>query len=334
MLFGATTQSTSQSKKGKLVFYFCLVNHLCQRRIASSWHSFIQLNEFHFPSTVMSDEEEELLSIDNVKPNKRRKVIVNEFIDDEAQLSGDDEVSDDELEGSDDDGVDEELVDKEAPELDSDQEEEVRGLYHKQLETEDRRAVLLLQEHLEDNDLTGQRRRRKFRWQTKELMDNSLRRHYEPDDDDSQEGDEDDYDDDDIDFDELKPRLRRPNEGSLFLGSTKITTKTEPLPGPSKTALLSTSSSSKSLRPTAGPSAGFSDDSNSNTANTRLTCASRTSTNNASDINRFLFRDRQIVEALSTKEVVVTSREEKDRVIHRELKRVLQSKSIFDQLYT
>lgn len=35
----------------------------------------------------------------------------NEFIDDEAELSGDDEVSEDELEQSDDDQLDPELVD-------------------------------------------------------------------------------------------------------------------------------------------------------------------------------------------------------------------------------
>ena len=68
----------------------------------------------------------------------------NEFIDDEAELSGDDEVSEDELEQSDDDQLDPELVDKEASDLDSEEEEDVRRLYHKQSATEDRRAELLL----------------------------------------------------------------------------------------------------------------------------------------------------------------------------------------------
>lgn len=280
------------------------------------------------PSDEEEEEEEEEEGIQsNLKQKRRRVTKKNEFIDDEAELSGDDEVSEDEVEGSDDDALDEALVDKEAPELDSDEEEEVRGLYHKQLETEDKRAILLLQEQLEDKDVSiGQKRRRKFRWQTKELMDNSLRRHYDPDDDDSQEGCVDDFDDDDdIDYSELKPRLRRPTAESFLLGSTRIMTKVD----------TNQPSTSKSLLPVAGPSTGgFSDDSNSNTISSRLTSATRTTTNTSSNMNRFLFRDREIVEALSTKEIVVTSREEKDRVIQRELKRVLQSKSIFDQLYT
>lgn len=277
----------------------------------------------------MSDDEEESVQSEvELKIKRRKPPKKNEFIDDEAELSGDDVVSEDEIEGSDDDALDDDdLVDKEAPELDSDEEEEVRGLYHKQLETEDKRAILLLQEQLEDKDVSvGQRRRRKFRWQTKELMDNSLRRHYDPDDDDSQGDCEDDYDDDDdVDYGELKPRLKRPTvDGSLLLGSTRIITKIDD-PQPS---------TSNSSRPVAGPSAGFSDDSNSNTISSRLTSATQVTNNTSSDINRFLFRDREIVEALSTKEIVITSREEKDRVIQRELKRVLQSKSIFDQLYT
>lgn len=273
----------------------------------------------------MSDEEEDLVAVNK----KRRKVTKNEFIDDEAELSGDDEISEDELELSDDDQLDPELVDKDAAELDSEEEEEVRGLYHKQLETEDRRAVLLLQEQLEDKDVSiGQRRSRKFRWQTKELMENSLRRHYDPDDDESQSGD-----DDEEDYDDLKPRLRRPTAESLLIGSTRIMTKTaEPIAGCSSIPEpIRGASSSKSLEPVA---AGFSDDSNSNTISSRLatTIAPRT-TNLTSDMNRYLFRDKELVEALSTRETVIVTREEKDKVIQRELKRVLQSTSIFDQLY-
>lgn len=252
---------------------------------------------------------------------KPKKVSRSEFIDDEAELSGEDEVSEDEFEDSDVDDADlEELVDREAPDLDADEEEAIRGFYHKQIESEDKRAVLLLQEQLEDKDVAvGQRRRRKFRWQTRELMDISLRRHYDPDDDDSQEGLEDEDEDFD-DLGEIQPRLRRPTAEALLLGSSRITTQTmsELEPGPSSAA---------------GPSSAYGDDSNSNTITSRITNAT-TRTSATSDLNRFLFRDKEIVQALSTKETVIVSREEKDRNIQRELKRVLESKSIFDQLYS
>lgn len=126
----------------------------------------------------------------------------NPFIDDEAELSGEDEVSEDEL-------SDEEpvlgLIDEHGDELEDDG-EAVRNLFHKQLEQEDNRAVLLLKEQLEDKNVINQRRR-KFRWRDKEIMD-TMRRHYDPDDDDSQDDEEDD-DDDDIDVSQIAPRLKQ-----------------------------------------------------------------------------------------------------------------------------
>lgn len=274
------------------------------------------------------EEEEDLERITKAKSKSAKKAIRrNEFIDDEAELSGDDEVSEDEDEGSDDDDqIDPELIDQDAPELDSDQEEEVRGMYFKQLENEDRRAVLLMKEKLEDKDIAlGQRRRKKFKWQTADIMETSLRRHYDPDDDDSQ-GEDDDDDDalDDADFEEVAPRLKRPTAESFLLGSSRIM---------GATSVARSSSRHPDLVGVAGPS-GMSDDSNSNTISSRLTGGGGGASNGPMDINRFLFRDKEIVAALSTKEVVVATREEKDRAIEREIKRVLQSKSIFDQLYT
>lgn len=265
---------------------------------------------------MTSDDDEEIA---DVEPTKRVKISRrNEFIDDEAELSGDDEVSEDEDELSDDDQIDPELVDQDAPELDSDQEEEVRGMYFKQLETEDRRAVLLMKEQLEDKNVSiGGRRRRKFKWQATELMENSLRRHYDPDDDDS---DEDDEALDDLDFQEVAPRLRRPTAEAFLLGSSKV-----------MSAMNIPSAKHPDLIGVAGPS-GMNEDSNSNTVSSRLTGGSKAT--GPMDINRFLFRDREVVAALSTKEIVITTREEKDRAIEREIKRVVQSKSIFDQLYT
>lgn len=269
-----------------------------------------------------------------------RRTKKSEFIDDEAELSGDDDVSADELDSSDDDDkVDTTIVDLDAKELGSDEEEEIRRLYHKQLETEDRRKLLLLQEQLEENDITtGYRRRKKFRWQTKELMENSLRRHYDPDDDDSQEGD----DDDDFDYSELnQPRLKRPTAESILIGTTSIM-------APSNKGLLDSDESDIEVprsysrggrlsgEPRPGTSYAMSDDSNSNTISRVTHPAIRPSAANgtSSDLNRFLFRDKELVEALSTKEIVITTREEKERVIQREIRRVLQSKSIFDQLYS
>lgn len=263
---------------------------------------------------------------------KKRKMAMSEFIDDEAELSGDDDQSDDELDDSD-SGEDLDLVDKEAADLDSEEEEEVRGLFHKQLESEDRRAVLLLQEHLEDRQAVGagQGRRKKFRWQTKELMEFSLARHYNPDDDDSQDDDDDDYDDED--FDAMKPRLRRPTAEALMIGSTQlISRKNEPQAGPSHAY----SGSASAYEPVAGCSKDYiEDDSNSNTMSSRLIAATaRTHAAGDSSIARFLYRDKETVQALSTRETLTISREEKDRIVQRELNRVIQSKSIFDQLYS
>lgn len=261
------------------------------------------------------------------KAKKRRKLIKSAFIDDEAELSGDDEVSEDEVENSDDDENDLDLIDKDAPELNSDDEEEVRKLYQKQLETEDRRAVLLLQEQFEDNDVgIGQRRRRKFRWQAKEFMENSLRRHYDPDDDDSQ--DFEDEDGDDYDFDAINTRLRRPTAEALLIGSTKLMTKRNDDESPiASTSGMHTSSSKSNL----GPSLG--DDSNSATMSMRPASSSNSRAQPV-DMHRYVFRDKELVQALSTKETVVVSREIKDKNIQREVQRMIQSKSIFDSLYS
>lgn len=250
----------------------------------------------------------------DLEEEKDPKKLINEFIDDEAELSGDDVGSDDDLESSDDDRVDTELVDLEAKDLSSEEEEEVRRLYHKQLATEDRRAVLLLQERLEENDIEiGQRRRRRFKWQDKELMENSLARHYNPDDEDSLDDEEDD--DFDEPFTECAPRLKRPTAESILMSkTTRVTTSFD-------TDDESNSQSNK-LRETI-----LSDDSNS-----QLPIA-MPSTSRGVDLNRFLIRDKELVQALSTRQVIVESREEKDRVIQRELKRVAESKSIFDSLY-
>lgn len=264
---------------------------------------------------------------------------LKEFIDDEAELSDEGEFSEDELESSDDDDkIDTDLVDLEAKELNSDEEEDVRRLYHKQIESEDRRALLLLQEQLEENQITGQRRR-KFRWQNRELMERSLRRHYDPDDDGSQEADDDD--DDDIDYSDFEPRLKRPTADALLLGSSRLAPASKEAfsDDDDDSSLAPTRSYSRSNRysddPMPGPSTAMSDDSNSNLINSRPAHRpAPTAIGKTVDLSKFLFRDKELVEALSTKETVIATREEKELSIQRELKRVLQSKSIFDQLYS
>lgn len=244
------------------------------------------------------------------KKKKKKRLPKNEFIDDEAELSSEDEdkVSDDEFEESDDDVEDLDLVDKEAQELDSEQEEEVRGLYHKQIEQDDKRAVLVLREQLEDKyGGLGQRRRRRFRWQTKELMEDSLRRHYDPDDDDSQTDDDED-DNDNANYSDI--RIRRPNAESLLVESAqRVAKKTPEKPATAIHGLMCDDSNSMSSRPSISMSAM------------------------SSRINRFVYHDREVVQALSTKETVV-EREDKDKLVQREIRRVLQTKSIFDQLYS
>lgn len=301
----------------------------------------LEENEF------VESENEEILSEPKAKKSKksRRNNKLREFIDDEAELSEDGEFSADESDSSDDDDkIDPELVDVNAKELDSDEEEEVRRLYQKQLDSEDRRALLLLKEQLDDNVVTGQRRRKKFHWQARDLMENSLRRHYDPDDDDSQGTDGDD----DIDYSELRPRLKRPTAETLLAGTTRVVA---PVDDRDQSSVLEWDSDSDSdsepsisyLRsnrlahdPEAGPSNAISDDSNSNLLNSRQAHgpARFVTGNRTLDLNRFVFRDKELVQALSTKETVIATREERDRVIQRELKRCLQSKSIFDQLYS
>lgn len=244
------------------------------------------------------------------KKDKLKKLDVNEFIDDEAELSDDEVVSDDESVSSDDDRIDTQLIDLDAKELSSEEEEDVRRLYHKQLETEDRRAVMLMQEQLEENDIgIGQRRRRRFKWQTNELMENSLQRHYNPDDEDSMAGEDDDDDDLDLPV-ECAPRLKRPTAESILMGTSRVITEFDSDDDSNFMEPGLTNEDSNSHAPIAMPS---------------------TSTNG--DLNRFLVRDKELVQALSTREVSISTREEKDRLIQRELKRVAQSKSIFDQLY-
>lgn len=256
---------------------------------------------------------------------KKRKLLLSQFIDDEAELSGDDEVSEDEAENSDDDQNDLDLVDQEAKDLDSEEEEEIRGLYHKQLETEDKRALLLLQEQFEDKDVAiGQRRTRKFRWQMADMAQDSLKRHYDPDDEDSQDLDDDD-DDDCMIYDETKPRLRRPTAESLLIGTTRITTKT-----------IDDSKSLKATGEAIASTSGtntvtFSDDSNSMSRMGPPKTVANSSM--ASKMDRYLFRDKELVEALSTKETIMISRENRDRNVQKELKKV-QSKSVFDLIYS
>lgn len=278
-------------------------------------------------SSYSTEEEDENTQNDVEKkrvPSRRKKPKKNEFIDDEAELSGDDLVSEDELEGSDDDAVDLELVDQNAPELDSDEEEEVRGLYHKQLESEDRRHVLLLKEQVDERKAEyGQGRRRKFRWQTKEIMENSLKRHYHPDDEDDSQ-DIDSNDDDDLNFDNFESkRLRRPATDAIMLGNTRVSARDALIQDDS-----TEDSSSMPMRPVAGPSCAV-DESTSNSTN-----LSRARVGATGNLNKFIYRDRELVEALSTREVVVKSREEQERMIDKELSKFRQSKSIFDQLYS
>lgn len=196
---------------------------------------------------------------------KEKKPKKNDFIDDEAEVSDDEDVSEDELDEG--DGEDLDLVDQDAPELDSEEEDEVRQLYHKQLESEDRRNVLLLQEQLEEKEVSiGQRRRRKFRYVDGGANEQPLRKHYDPDDDDSQDPEESDEEEgeegnDDLNFGELKP--------------PKLQDCT---------------------------------------------------------LSRFIYRDRQVVQALSKQDVAPCTRDEKDKMIQRELQKFHHSESVFDRL--
>ncbi|XP_071992939.1 claspin isoform X1 [Engystomops pustulosus] len=107
------------------------------------------------------DEEEEILR----KQGRKRKLKLQDFMEDEAELSGSDIGSGDEDEGEDDE-YEEEAIDEELP-SDEELQDQVNKIHMKVTMDEDKRRLRLYQErYLADGDLhsDGPGRMRKFRW--------------------------------------------------------------------------------------------------------------------------------------------------------------------------
>ncbi|XP_061305724.1 claspin [Pezoporus flaviventris] len=110
-----------------------------------------------------SDEEEQLLRRRN---SLKKKLRLQEFMEDEAELSGSDVGSEDEYDGEDLDEYEEEVIDEELPN-EEELENQVQKLHMKAVLDDDKRQLRLYQErYLIDGDLhsDGPGRIRRFRW--------------------------------------------------------------------------------------------------------------------------------------------------------------------------
>ncbi|XP_069478701.1 claspin [Ambystoma mexicanum] len=111
---------------------------------------------------LQSEDEEELLL---KRQGKKRKLKMQDFLEDEAELSGSDEGSGDEFEGEDDE-YEEDVLDEDLP-SDEELHDQINKIHRKVLMDDDKRQLRLYQEqYLADGDLhsDGPGRQRKFRW--------------------------------------------------------------------------------------------------------------------------------------------------------------------------
>ncbi|KFO81281.1 Claspin, partial [Cuculus canorus] len=111
----------------------------------------------------ISDEEEELL---RHRQGLKKKLKLQDFMEDEAELSGSDVGSEDEYDGEDLNEYEEEIIDEELPN-DVELENQIQKLHMKAMLDDDKRQLRLYQErYLIDGDLhsDGPGRMRRFRW--------------------------------------------------------------------------------------------------------------------------------------------------------------------------
>uniref|UniRef100_A0A8C7EB68 Claspin n=1 Tax=Nothoprocta perdicaria TaxID=30464 RepID=A0A8C7EB68_NOTPE len=111
----------------------------------------------------MSDEEEQLL---RRRQGLKKKLKLQDFMEDEAELSGSDVGSEDEYDGEDLNEYEEDIIDEELP-TDAELENQVQKLHMKAMLDDDKRQLRLYQErYLLDGDLhsDGPGRMRRFRW--------------------------------------------------------------------------------------------------------------------------------------------------------------------------
>ncbi|XP_074018031.1 claspin isoform X2 [Numenius arquata] len=111
----------------------------------------------------MSDEEEELL---RHRQGMKKKLKLQDFMEDEAELSGSDVGSEDEYDGEDLNEYEEEMIDEELPN-EMELENQIQKFHMKAMLDDDKRQLRLYQErYLIDGDLhsDGPGRMRRFRW--------------------------------------------------------------------------------------------------------------------------------------------------------------------------
>ncbi|XP_075029260.1 claspin isoform X2 [Calonectris borealis] len=111
----------------------------------------------------ISDEEEELL---RHRQGLKKKLKLQDFMEDEAELSGSDVGSEDEYDGEDLNEYEEEIIDEELPN-EVELENQIKKLHMKAMLDDDKRQLRLYQErYLIDGDLhsDGPGRMRRFRW--------------------------------------------------------------------------------------------------------------------------------------------------------------------------
>ncbi|NXC43158.1 CLSPN protein, partial [Penelope pileata] len=111
----------------------------------------------------ISDEEEEML---RHRKGLKKKLKLEDFMEDEAELSGSDVGSEDEYDGEDLNEYEEEIIDEELPN-EAELENQVQKLHMKAMLDDDKRQLRLYQErYLIDGDLhsDGPGRMRRFRW--------------------------------------------------------------------------------------------------------------------------------------------------------------------------
>ncbi|XP_009893922.1 PREDICTED: claspin [Charadrius vociferus] len=111
----------------------------------------------------VSDEEEELL---RHRQGLKKKLKLQDFMEDEAELSGSDVGSEDEYDGEDLNEYEEEIIDEELPN-EVELENQIQKLHMKAMLDDDKRQLRLYQErYLIDGDLhsDGPGRMRRFRW--------------------------------------------------------------------------------------------------------------------------------------------------------------------------